>query len=176
LKLRVSPPRIYRWVGNVEERLEQYLQRLPKVEPGRSLAPSVMARIAERERPSYRRYKRWVVVFGAAVLFVLMLTTNLPLTPRLELFGYRTVRLVFCSTVRNPKTVAVAGDFSDWESIPMERIDENCFALTLRLRPGKYEYGFLVDGKWVPDPLSLRAVADGFGSVNSVLVVDGDTE
>lgn len=135
-----------------------------------------MARIRERQRPSYRRYKRWVVALGAAVLFVLMLTTNLPLTPRLELFGYRTVKLVFCSTVRNPKTVAVAGDFSDWETIPMERVDENCYALTLRLRPGKYEYGFVVDGKWLPDPFSPRAVADGFGGVNSILVVDGDTE
>lgn len=157
-------------------KLDWYLERLPKYEVPRSFAPSVMARIRERRRPSYRRYKRLVVALGAAVLFVLMLTTNLPLTPRLELFGYRTVKLVFCSTVRNPRTVAVAGDFSDWESIPMERVDESCYTLTLRLRPGKYEYGFLVDGKWVPDPLSPRAVSDGFGGMNSILIVDGDTE
>ncbi|MEN3184903.1 MAG: glycogen-binding domain-containing protein [Atribacterota bacterium] len=159
-----------------KEKLDYYLERLPKFTVSRSFAPSVMARIRERQRPSYRRYKRLVVALGAAVLFVLMLTTNLPLTPRLEFFGYRTVKLVFCSTVRNPKTVAVAGDFSDWESIPMERVDENCYALTLRLRPGKYEYGFLVDGQWVPDPFSPRTVSDGFGGMNSILVVDGDTE
>lgn len=158
------------------DRLDHYLSRLRKAELSRSLVPSVMAQIQKRRYPSYRRYKRLVVALGAAVLFVLMLTTNLPLTPRLEFFGYRTVRLVFCSTVRNPKTVAVAGDFSDWEVLPMERVDENCYALTLRLRPGKYEYGFLVDGQWVADPFSPRAVADGFGGVNSILVVDGDTE
>lgn len=159
-----------------KDKLDLYLERLPKVVPSRSFAPVVMAEIQRRCRPSYRRYKRWVVALGATVLFILMLTTNLPLTPRLELFGYRTVKLVFCSTVRNPRTVAVAGDFSDWESIPMEQVDENCYALNLRLRPGKYEYGFLVDGKWIPDPLSPRAVSDGFGGVNSILVVDGDAE
>ncbi len=158
-----------------KDKLDLYLERLPKFDVPQPFAPAVMARIRERRRPSYWRYKRLVVALGAVVLFVLMLTTNLPLTPRLELFGYRTVKLVFCSAVRNPKTVAVAGDFSDWESIPMEQVDENCYALTLRLRPGKYEYGFIVDGKWVPDPSSPRAVADGFGGVNSILVVDGDT-
>lgn len=153
-----------------KEKLDSYLERLPKFDVPCSFAPAVMARIRERRRPSYRRYKRFVVALGAAVLFVLMLTTNL------ELFGYRTVKLVFCSTVRNPQMVAVAGDFSDWESIPMERVNENCYVLTLRLRPGKYEYGFLVDGQWVPDPFSPRAVSDGFGGMNSILVVDGDTE
>jgi len=159
-----------------KEKLEVYLECLPRVEPRCELAPLVMARIRERTKPSYRRYKRWVVALGAVALFVLMLTTNLPLSPRFEFFGYRRVRIVFCSTIRNPKTVAVAGDFSEWESLPMERVGENCFALTLRLRPGKYEYGFLVDGRWVPDPLSTRAVADGFGSVNSILVVDGEEQ
>lgn len=159
-----------------EEKLEFYLERLPRAEPGRVFGPSVMARIRERKQSPYHRYKKWVVALGTAVVFVLMLTTNLPLTPRFEVLGYRTVRLVFCSAIRNPGTVAVAGDFSEWESIPMEKVDENCFALSLRLRPGKYEYSFLVDGKWVPDPLSPRVVADGFGGVNSILVVNGDEE
>lgn len=159
-----------------KEKLEVYLECLPRVEPRRELAPLVMARIRKGARPSYRYYKRWIVALGAVVLFVLMLTTNLPLNPHLEFFGYRRVKIVFCSAIRNPKTVAVAGDFSEWESLPMERVSENCFALTLQLRPGKYEYGFFVDGNWVPDPLSTRMVADGFGSVNSILVVDGEEQ
>ena len=106
-----------------------------------------------------------------------MFFTSLPISPRLEIsryLGYRKIELVFYSPVQNPRTVAVAGDFSDWNYLNMERVKENCWKITIRLRPGKYEYGFLVDGKeWVPDPNAPRQISDGFGNFNSVLVVDG---
>jgi 1,4-alpha-glucan branching enzyme len=58
----------------------------------------------------------------------------------------------------------------------MEKVKEDCWRITLKVKPGKYQYGFLVDGKeWVADPNSFRQVPDGFGKFNSVLVVNGES-
>jgi 1,4-alpha-glucan branching enzyme len=74
----------------------------------------------------------------------------------------------------NPKTVAVAGDFSDWNTLQMEKKDGNSWVITLKVKPGKYQYSFVIDGEeWIPDPDSYRRIEDGFGGVNSVLVVNG---
>jgi hypothetical protein len=45
------------------------------------------------------------------------------------------------------------------------------------LPPGVYQYTFIVDGaRWQPDPLAVSQVSDGFGQVNSVLIVPPRTE
>jgi len=43
----------------------------------------------------------------------------------------------------------------------------------LVLAPGVYEYRFVVDGEWMPDPQAGDTVADPVGEMNSVLIVDG---
>ena len=40
------------------------------------------------------------------------------------------------------------------------------------LTPGRYEYKFVVDrNTWIEDPNALDRVDDGYGGVNSVLIV-----
>jgi hypothetical protein len=40
------------------------------------------------------------------------------------------------------------------------------------LPPGVYQYTFIVDGtEWRPDPTAFSQVDDGFGQVNSVVIV-----
>ena len=40
------------------------------------------------------------------------------------------------------------------------------------LSPGRYEYKFVIDrNTWVEDPNALDRVEDGYGGVNSVLIV-----
>jgi len=39
------------------------------------------------------------------------------------------------------------------------------------VNPGKYEYLFVVDGQWLPDPNAKESVQNPFGGVNSVLMV-----
>lgn len=159
-----------------EQQLIHYLSSLPRKEVSEGFAERVMDQIHRRSRP-YAFFKKWVVVALAGVFLYFMFFSNLPISPRLEIsryFGYRTIELVFYSPAQNPQTVAVAGDFSDWNSLIMERVKENYWKITIRLRPGKYEYGFLVDGReWVPDPNAPRRISDGFGNYNSVLVIDG---
>ena len=41
----------------------------------------------------------------------------------------------------------------------------------LILPPGTYEYLFVADGRWLPDPLAKGAVPNPFGGVNSLLTV-----
>ncbi len=159
-----------------EKKLIAYLENLPRLQIYEDFAARVMEEI-ERKNRFILRVKRLVVVPLAGFFLALMLLTNLPTAPRFEIssyLGYRRIELVFYAPSQNPKTVAVAGDFSDWNYLSMDKIRENCWKITIRLRPGKYQYGFLVDGKeWVPDPNAPRQIADGFGNLNSVLVVDG---
>jgi 1,4-alpha-glucan branching enzyme len=73
--------------------------------------------------------------------------------------------------------VAVVGDFNEWDPLAdrMERRgDEGVWRVKMKLRPGAYEYGFLIDGRdWEKDPRAEEALADGFGGENSILFVEG---
>lgn len=71
--------------------------------------------------------------------------------------------------------VNIAGDFNNWSMTadPMyEREGDGWWALRLPLKPGRYQYKFLVDGSdWIPDPANPETTNDGFGGLNSVVVV-----
>ncbi|MEI6157754.1 MAG: glycogen-binding domain-containing protein [Atribacterota bacterium] len=162
-----------------ENRLVRYIEQLPKMNVSPDFSMRVMHRIAAGSQRVlvFAGFKKLAVAALAVAFLALVFLTDLPLFPQFKisnLYGYRRVELVFCSSSQNPKTVAVAGDFSDWDSMQMENVSDNSWKVTLRVKPGKYQYAFVVDGnEWVPDPDSPRQVFDGFGGVNSVLVVNG---
>jgi 1,4-alpha-glucan branching enzyme len=70
-------------------------------------------------------------------------------------------------------TVSIAGTFNEWkpESKALHSSGEGHWWKETTLEPGTYEYCFVVDGKWVPDPLSRETVPNPFGGRNSVLKV-----
>jgi len=74
------------------------------------------------------------------------------------------------------QTVAIAGDFNQWnsQSNSLEDHDgDGIWTATLKLPPGRYEYMFVIDGeKWVPDPNANRFVKDGFGNKNAILEIN----
>jgi len=83
------------------------------------------------------------------------------------------VRLVLLQP--GARSVSVAGDFNGWNpaDTPLERSDGGMWTATIPLKPGRYEYMFVVDGKqWIADPLATDAATDGFGAQNAVLDVD----
>jgi 1,4-alpha-glucan branching enzyme len=54
----------------------------------------------------------------------------------------------------------------------MERSDGGVWTATIPLKPGRYQYMFVIDGKrWIADPLATEDAGDGFGSHNAVLDV-----
>ena len=69
--------------------------------------------------------------------------------------------------------VAIAGTFNDWrpEATPMVAMGEGQWRKELILPPGRYEYLFVADGKWIVDPLATETVPNPFGGVNSLLAV-----
>jgi len=69
------------------------------------------------------------------------------------------------------KKVAVAGNFNAWNTgeLFMDRT-RNGWQLPYVLAPGNYEYKFLVDGKWMPDPGNPCSTGSG-DIINSCLVV-----
>ena len=53
----------------------------------------------------------------------------------------------------------------------MIRLNDGKWAKELALRPGRYEYRFVVDGEWVDDPAATELIPNLFGTANAVLVV-----
>ncbi|MCL4785397.1 MAG: glycogen-binding domain-containing protein [Verrucomicrobia bacterium] len=83
------------------------------------------------------------------------------------------VKATFVLLDLGAKQVFLAGEFNGWASngIPMKRDDAGHWEATITLAPGRYEYKFVVDGEWVPDPLARDHVRNQHGTLNSVIEV-----
>jgi hypothetical protein len=70
------------------------------------------------------------------------------------------------------KQVCVAGSFNEWkpEQTPLKPAGDGRWVGDLAVNPGRYEYLFVVDGQWLPDPNAIESVRNPFGGMNSVLV------
>ena len=71
------------------------------------------------------------------------------------------------------KKVCVAGSFNGWkpERTPLTPAGNGRWVGALSINPGKYEYLFVVDDQWVPDPNAKESVENPFGGRNSILTV-----
>jgi hypothetical protein len=69
--------------------------------------------------------------------------------------------------------VAVAGDFNDWDpaSAPLRRAEDGWWETRIALDPGRYEYVYVIDGKWTTPPEAKITVNDGFGGRNGIIEV-----
>ena len=69
--------------------------------------------------------------------------------------------------------VYLVGDFNKWDrsATPMNKGKDRKWVRRLELKPGRYEYRFLVDGWWWNDPANKELAPNPFGSFNNVLVV-----
>jgi 5'-AMP-activated protein kinase regulatory beta subunit len=86
----------------------------------------------------------------------------------------------FSCQAGDAKRVYLAGTFNDWnpEATAMEEAGDGVWKLRLKLKPGRYEYKFVVDGKWCCDPsrddhdLSVPDCGpNSFGTLNRVIDV-----
>ncbi len=85
--------------------------------------------------------------------------------------------IVFTFEAPGAKRVTIAGEFNSWspESTPLKKIREGVWQIVLPLKPGRYEYKFVIDGKiWKEDPHSPGYVPDPYGGRNSVITVLSD--
>lgn len=80
------------------------------------------------------------------------------------------------NAVGGARTVALAGDFNDWQTdrTPMKALKNGDFTVTVQLDQGReYQYRFVLDGKtWINDAEAEKRVhCDYAGCDNSVVVV-----
>jgi len=68
-------------------------------------------------------------------------------------------------------TVCLAGDFTEWKLVRMQKQEDGTFAMTLLLSRGSYEYKFIVDGRWITDPGNSSYTMSPLGTFNSVAIV-----
>jgi 1,4-alpha-glucan branching enzyme len=87
--------------------------------------------------------------------------------------GENAVRYVFTLQAGDAKEVCLAGDFNQWRvcEAPLERVAEDTWSISLKLPPGRHQYMFVVDGRWVTDPNAAAHVNDGFGNQNAVVII-----
>ena len=70
-------------------------------------------------------------------------------------------------------TVSLAGSFSGWENLPMQRIGSTGYwQLSIPITKGEHQYSFFVDGdQQIADPTVTARQKDDFGGENSILKV-----
>jgi 1,4-alpha-glucan branching enzyme len=83
------------------------------------------------------------------------------------------VRYVFTLQTGNAHEVCLAGDFNRWKvcDTPLEKVAEDTWTVSIELPPGRHEYMFVIDGRWVTDPNAPAHADDGFGHRNAVVVI-----
>ncbi len=71
------------------------------------------------------------------------------------------------------KEVFLVGEFNNWDptAYRMRRFKDGIFKKSVQLKPGRYEYLFLVDGQWWTDPANELRTPNPFGTENSVIEV-----
>jgi len=67
------------------------------------------------------------------------------------------------------RDVFIAGEFNDWAPIPLNKRNGS-WEKSLNLKPGKYDYKYIINGNWVLDP-GNDIVNEKNGILNSVLEV-----
>ena len=83
----------------------------------------------------------------------------------------RAVRFEFVAP--DARDVLIAGSFDNWNTtgLPMVRLENGTWVKELTLEPGTYEYLFIVDGVWTPDPSAPASVPNPYGGINSCVTV-----
>jgi len=72
---------------------------------------------------------------------------------------------------QEPRQVLLAGDFNGWKGRKMVKGKNGAFVAVVPLKPGTYEYKFVIDGQWVPDADNPVCGPNVYGTANSIVAV-----
>ncbi|MGM0432965.1 MAG: hypothetical protein ACQEQU_09655 [Spirochaetota bacterium] len=168
-----------RLAGQLSE--SQWLEDDPQyIQTKAAVTDRVMGAIEEQntiqfvpDYPKKRSPRRWGQAIALAAASVVLLFT-LTLSSPNESEELVSVRLEL--TAEQAETVAVVGDWNDWdpEAQKLQKTNQgDTWEIEIKVEPNaEYRYQFIVDhAEWIPDPDAPVQVEDGFGGVNSVLVI-----
>jgi chromosome partitioning protein len=92
-----------------------------------------------------------------------------------EFYGVRQLPegLLFVAHFPNAASVGIAGDFNNWNPQRMTSQDEasDTFRTLVALKPGRYRYRLVVDGRWQADPHNVHSEPNPFGERDSIVEV-----
>jgi len=174
-----------------EARLAELLGSLREdVRAPAELREAVMRRIEDRSS-ALSRFAAWALrprmvpmspalgaLAAAAVLALLLVRpAPAPQAPVPVPVSEAPTRVVtrFVLMAPGASSVHLTGDFNGWEreGVALEQLRGTAiWTADVPLQPGVHQYTFVLDGsEWVPDPSAVLQVDDGFGQVNSIVVV-----
>jgi len=84
--------------------------------------------------------------------------------------GGRMCRVLFDVHLGGASEVYLAGTFNDWHptTLPMVGMGSGRWEKEILVPPGVYEYLFIADGQWIPDPDCGEVIPNPHGGVNCV--------
>lgn len=91
-----------------------------------------------------------------------------------EFYGVRQLPdgILFVAHFPSAQSVAIAGDFNHWNPERMNAAtDTDTFRSLVPLKPGRYRYRLVVDGRWQADPHNVYSEPNPFGELDSVVEV-----
>ncbi|MBN2373935.1 glycogen-binding domain-containing protein [bacterium] len=73
----------------------------------------------------------------------------------------------------NAEQVLLVGDFNNWslDTRCIKKRESGEWSVSMTLKPGTYDYRFIVDGQWREDPKCGERVPNPFGGFNDRIVV-----
>jgi hypothetical protein len=175
--------------GQWDRMLESFRRSAPSAPAPPWLEQRVMAEIESLpEKTGVRRVLDWLVnpapvrvspivaaLASAAVVLAIVLPGRGAAPPPPDPDGpVEVVYVQFLLEAPSATSVAVAGDFTEWEpSFTLEDADgDGVWSGRMPVRPGVHAYMFVVDEtEWRTDPNATRYQDDGFGNRNAVLAV-----
>jgi 1,4-alpha-glucan branching enzyme len=82
-------------------------------------------------------------------------------------------RVVFRIAAPGAVEVGVGGSFNDWNAgrHPLKKKPGGFWEKIVMLPPGRYEYKYMVDGRWCLDPSNSKVCDNIFGTGNSVIEI-----
>jgi hypothetical protein len=162
-------------------------------EPAPDVAGAVMWRIAHLEQERKER-RGWIahalswlltprtlsVRPAAALAAAVVLAVGVPAGAALLKAGAGPVTIAqepqlliqFRLGAEGARDVALIGDFTGWEGrYELEEVSPGVWSTIVSLKPGVYDYAFVIDGEtWALDPLA-PSFSDGFGGANNRVAV-----
>ncbi len=158
-------------------KLHNILSNEEYLEPREGFTQRVISRLPKRRRVFSWLPKPALIGVFSLVILLLFAFVKFPLFDFNKKNLKDMVKVQFMLNLQNAeaKSVSIVGDFNDWQvgkNLLSDPDGDGIWVGELILKPGKYQYVFVIDGKkWIPDPRAREISKDGFGSINSVIEV-----
>ncbi|RMG56812.1 MAG: hypothetical protein D6713_10880 [Deltaproteobacteria bacterium] len=174
--------RVYRDISGVECALRTFPGKM--VDPPPYLKTRILASIEGERKSLWAFLTRTVTAFAAILAIFLIMAVygyltrpssppSPPVAGEKAETGTKEVKIFFYFP--DARTVSITGDFTNWDpkGLPMKKTGKKgLWEIDLKVKPGVYSYNFIIDGRLlVPDPQAPEQTPDGFGGMNSILLV-----